>query len=367
LIDAWRRVKNVRCVLPGQRRRRFVCAGVGRRWQRRQRRHTFDLLDNLVADCCDLLIQKVDMHQVLRNQKAVLRIHHTGERLLQERQFVAQAPLRQLSHRRRIRLTGNQCFQHPASRHPQDIGRNAGQFNVGILQHLLHPVDHPCALFDQCDAIAGQIAQVTLRLGWNEAGFQQAMHQQLGQPLGILDIGLAPGHMFDVLCVDQQHHNVALQQVVHRLPVLTRAFQGDVGHFPGQQPVDQLQQFVCHRAKGTDFLFPVPLLIDPHSTRYHRLLVHIQPGAPLVDLSHPSPPVCCIHHDECLVGFLIRKILMCVLMATVSGTSRNPGQPDTQTHGTNELSTFVPDSPAGDARSVQHRERAQHFHRYWCR
>jgi len=41
--------------------------------------------------------------------------------------------------------------------------------------------------------------------------------------------------------------------------------------------------------------------------------------------------VCYIQHDECLAGFLISKILFCVLVATVNGTSRNPGQPDVQT------------------------------------
>jgi hypothetical protein len=55
--------------------------------------------------------------------------------------------------------------------------------------------------------------------------------------------------------------------------------------------------------------------------------------------------VCYIQHDECLAGFLISKILFCVLVATVNGTSRNPGQPDVQTHGTNVLSTSYQTRP----------------------
>jgi hypothetical protein len=45
------------------------------------------------------------------------------------------------------------------------------------------------------------------------------MLEQLAQPLGILDVGLAPGDVLDVLSVDQEQLEVVLQQVVDRLPI----------------------------------------------------------------------------------------------------------------------------------------------------
>ena len=49
------------------------------------------------------------------------------------------------------------------------------------------------------------------------------MAQTVGQPLGVLDIGFAPRHVFDVLGIDQQELKLAFQDVVYRLPKLTGA------------------------------------------------------------------------------------------------------------------------------------------------
>jgi hypothetical protein len=65
-------------------------------------------------------------------------------------------------------------------------------FDVGGFQYFLQAIDLLGALLDQRFAIPGQITQVTDRCGRNEAGFEEAMPQQIGQPFGILDIGLAP-------------------------------------------------------------------------------------------------------------------------------------------------------------------------------
>ena len=58
---------------------------------------------------------------------------------------------------------------------------------------------------------ARQVPQFPLGHRGDEAGAQQAMLQELGQPGGILDVRLAPGHGFDVLGIDQQHLARALR------------------------------------------------------------------------------------------------------------------------------------------------------------
>ncbi|GHO47233.1 hypothetical protein KSX_53960 [Ktedonospora formicarum] len=47
------------------------------------------------------------------------------------------------------------------------------------------------SLLLEAAAIAGQIAQVALGLRGNEGGFEQAMLQQISNPLGIFRVGFA--------------------------------------------------------------------------------------------------------------------------------------------------------------------------------
>ena len=76
------------------------------------------------------------------------------------------------------------------------------------------------ALLHQRLAVAGQLAQLADRRRGDEAGPQQAVAQQVGQPLAVLDVRLAPRHGLDVLRVDQQQlPPLALQQVQHGAPV----------------------------------------------------------------------------------------------------------------------------------------------------
>jgi hypothetical protein len=55
---------------------------------------------------------------------------------------------------------------------------------------------------DQRPPITRQLTQLTLRAVGDEAGPQQSMPKQIGDPLHILDVRLAGGHRLDVLSVD---------------------------------------------------------------------------------------------------------------------------------------------------------------------
>src|SRR5215218_5513424 len=63
-------------------------------------------------------------------------------------------------------------------------------------------------------AIAGRVAQLADRLRRHEARPQQAVLEQLAEPLGVLHVGLAPGHVLDVLGVDEQQLEIVLERVV---------------------------------------------------------------------------------------------------------------------------------------------------------
>ena len=53
-------------------------------------------------------------------------------------------------------------------------------------------------LVDQAPAMADQLPQLTMAAIRDEASPQHAVLKQVGDPLGILDVGLAPGRGLDV-------------------------------------------------------------------------------------------------------------------------------------------------------------------------
>ena len=68
----------------------------------------------------------------------------------------------------------------------------------------MNSIHFPGAFLDQAFAVTDQFFQFSLFTVLDEAAFKEAVKEQVGDPLGILDIGLASGNSFDVLCVDHQ-------------------------------------------------------------------------------------------------------------------------------------------------------------------
>ena len=89
--------------------------------------------------------------------------------------------------------------------------------------------------------VVGPQAQIILQpadvFGRHEARAQQAVRVERGDPLAVLEVGLATGEVFDVLAVDDEHFQFGLLQ-----------------HFIGAEPVDA-GGFHGHRRHG--------LLLEP--------------------------------------------------------------------------------------------------------
>ncbi len=77
------------------------------------------------------------MHQVLREQVAVMVTHPARERLFQCLSLRAHPPFGQLRQDRPVRFAANDGRQHDPRGHAGDVGGNAAQLQVGPLQHLL--------------------------------------------------------------------------------------------------------------------------------------------------------------------------------------------------------------------------------------
>ena len=136
---------------------------------------------------------------------------------------------------------GDQRGQDLPSGFTQDIGGHRGQLDVGTFQGLLQPIGRRGPLPDQARPVTGQFPHLPLRPVGNEAAAEQPVPQQLGQPLAVADVRLAPGHGLDVAGIDQEQGELLLQQVPDRLPIDAGALHGDVGHLVRGQPVRQRQ------------------------------------------------------------------------------------------------------------------------------
>jgi hypothetical protein len=61
--------------------------------------------------------------------------------------------------------------------------------------------------------------------------------EQLAKPLGVLDVGLAAGHVLHVLGVHEPELEVVFEQVVDRLPVDAGGLHRDVGDAEALEPI----------------------------------------------------------------------------------------------------------------------------------
>ena len=119
------------------------------------------------------------------------------------------------------------------------------------------------------------------------------MAQQIGNPLGVFDVGLAAGHGLDVLGICQQQFEATLQQVPvgHRFPIRSGCLKCDVGHAFSRQPIAHCQELIGHRAKRADALSWLAVRIGDQYTRDDRLFVHVQSATPRMHHVHHNLPL----------------------------------------------------------------------------
>ena len=86
----------------------------------------------------------------------------------------------------------------------------------------------------------------------------------------VLDVGLAAGHLLDVLGVDQDDADVALQEVEDRLPVDAGRFHRHVRDAVAGQPVRQGQQVAGHGREGADLLEDLAGAVGSNGRRRRR-------------------------------------------------------------------------------------------------
>jgi hypothetical protein len=253
--------------------------------------------------------------------------------------------------------------EHLPPADPEHVGGDRRQLDIRRLQHLVQPVDLLRPLLHQRLAVAGQLAQLADRRRRDEAGPEQAVAQQVGQPLAVLDVGLAAGHGLDVLGVDQ--HDGAplpLQQVEDRLPEDAGALQRDVRDAERVEPVRQRQQVRRHRREGAHLLAHPAVLLGDQDAHHHRPLVDIEPAASRVHHLHRIPPTLpsasrVVGGDGC-VG---TTTFLHVLAPTGAATIGYPGR----TRVSLPVGLAAPNR-GRPGRAAHHGQCATNFHQWVC-
>ncbi|MNL16148.1 hypothetical protein D3C87_1371740 [compost metagenome] len=77
--------------------------------------------------------------------------------------------------------------------------------------------------------IPGKVTQIADGLVRDKASLNQAAAVELGNPLGILDVRLLPGHIADTMRVGQRDRTGALQNVPYGFPKDPCTFHGNLG------------------------------------------------------------------------------------------------------------------------------------------
>ena len=94
-----------------------------------------------------------------------------------------------------------------------------------------------------CLSGTGQVTRFLGGLLRHEAGGDQAVSQEFGQPLGVVDVGFPAGHLLNMHWVGQDQVQAVLQGVPDRLPIDAGRFHDDVGDAGLLQPGPEAHQF----------------------------------------------------------------------------------------------------------------------------
>jgi hypothetical protein len=86
-------------------------------------------------------------------------------------------------------------------------------------------------------ARARHLAQFALSGRGDETGGEQAVGHELAQPHRIVLVGLAAGHMLNMVSVDHQQRELVFEQGIDGLPVLAGTLHGDMGDGVLAEPV----------------------------------------------------------------------------------------------------------------------------------
>jgi hypothetical protein len=207
-----------------------------------------------------------------------------GERLAQgEEVLLAPVAAQRLGDRRLVGLAAvvAQARQHRAvalaladrveDREPGLAGEVADhvvQMEVHLIERFLHALQMFAARAHEALAVAHEAAHRAHRGRRPKRGVQRAHGVEKLQPLAVLDVGLAAGHVFDVPGVDQAHLQAArLEDLKQRHPVDAGRLHRDGRDLAGDEPVGQRVQV---RGEGAERAHRLRVAVRRHGHAMQR-------------------------------------------------------------------------------------------------
>ena len=143
--------------------------------------------------------------RICADDQRVLGVEAALERLAQRRQLLAQLPFGELGEHRRVGRARDERVEHRPAGLAEDVGGDAVELDPGVLEDLVQPVGLALALAGSAPCGSGSgCAASRIGLGGTKLALQQPGLEQLAQPRGVRDVGLAAGHLLDVAGVDEQ-------------------------------------------------------------------------------------------------------------------------------------------------------------------
>ena len=172
----------------------------------------------------------------------------------------------------------------------EDIRRHTRQLDVGCLQQLERAIALARQGLGKGAPMAHEITQLTDLERRHETRPDQAVAHQVGDPFGILHVGLAPRHRLDVVGIGDDQGEMPFQDRVDRLPVDPGALHADVGHPQLPQPVAQGLEVGGHGAEVSDLLARLLARAADENTGDDAGLVDIQASGTFNEHVHGSDP-----------------------------------------------------------------------------
>ncbi len=162
------------------------------------------------------------------------------------------------------------------------------ELDVGVLQRLLQALDVTAALAHQLLAGAQQVAHLLGLLVRHEAAADQAVRQKIGQPSGVVHVGLASRHVFDMRRVRQHQGEIAVaQDMPHRLPINAGRLHRDMGAALAGKPVRQGEQLLGRGLEGA------------HRVRHRTVRPRPTPGQAMCRTQATTVSLCTSRPAQC--------------------------------------------------------------------
>jgi hypothetical protein len=161
-------------------------------------------MSNLLIQLQELVIEEVHLSELTGSSEAVVFWEGPRPRLNQWLPFPLHPSVGQIRQDLRGLREGSQGLSDRSTRFARASREDGSQFASGVFQRLLDALHQPGSVSSQTAAVAGQIPQFSLATGRHQTGLQEAMLQQVGEPLGVLDLRFPPWHRLALLSIPYQ-------------------------------------------------------------------------------------------------------------------------------------------------------------------